>query len=81
LLSKNPEKSLILEEMTEAYVESGILVNSAQFDGMESIASQKAITDWMTQQRTGKHTVTYRVKGLGNFPSKILGNSNTNCLL
>jgi len=65
LVIQNPEKSLILEEMTEAYVESGILVNSAQFDGMESIASQKAITDWMTQQRTGKHTVTYRLRDWG----------------
>jgi leucyl-tRNA synthetase len=59
------EKSLILEEMTEAYIEPGILVNSAQFDGMESVASQKAITHWMIAQKTGKHTITYKLRDWG----------------
>ncbi len=65
LVIQNPGKSLVLEKMTEAYIESGILVNSAQFDGMESVSSQKAITDWMTQQETGKHTITYRLRDWG----------------
>ncbi|NQV17995.1 MAG: leucine--tRNA ligase [Armatimonadetes bacterium] len=65
LVIQNPEKNLVLEEMTEAYIEPGILVNSAQFDGMVSIASQDAITDWMTQQETGKHTITYRLRDWG----------------
>ncbi|MCD4797018.1 MAG: leucine--tRNA ligase, partial [Candidatus Cloacimonetes bacterium] len=61
----NPGKSLVLKEMTEAYIEPGILVNSAQFDGMESVASQKEITDWMTAQKTGKSTITYRLRDWG----------------
>jgi len=65
LVIQNPEKSLVLEEMTEAYIEPGILVNSAQFDGMESVSSQNSITDWMTQQKTGKHTITYRLRDWG----------------
>jgi leucyl-tRNA synthetase len=65
IVIQNLEKSLILEEMTEAYIEPGILVDSAQFDGMESVASQKAITDWMTQQKIGKHTVTYKLRDWG----------------
>ncbi|MBC8416155.1 MAG: leucine--tRNA ligase [Candidatus Cloacimonetes bacterium] len=65
IVIQNSEKSLILEEMTEAYIEPGILVNSAQFDGMESVASQKAITDWMTEQKTGKHTITYKLRDWG----------------
>jgi leucyl-tRNA synthetase len=65
IVIQNPEKSLVLKEMNEAYIEPGILVNSAQFDGMESVASQKAITDWMTQQKTGKHTITYRLRDWG----------------
>jgi leucyl-tRNA synthetase len=65
IVIQNPEKSLVLEEMTEAYIEPGILVNSTQFDGMESVASQKAITDWMTEQKTGKHTITYKLRDWG----------------
>ncbi len=65
IVIQNPEKSLVLKEMTKAYIEPGILVNSAQFDGMESVASQKAITDWMVQQKTGKHTITYRLRDWG----------------
>ena len=65
IVIQNPEKSLILEEMNEAYIEPGILVNSAQFDGMESVASQKAITDWMTAQKIGKHTITYKLRDWG----------------
>jgi leucyl-tRNA synthetase len=65
IVIQNPEKNLVLEEMKEAYLEPGILVNSAQFDGLESIASQKAISDWMTEQGTGKHTITYRLRDWG----------------
>ncbi len=65
LVIQNPEKNLILDEMTEAYVEPGILVNSDKFNGIESIASQKEITDWMTKQKTGKHTITYRLRDWG----------------
>ena len=62
---QNKEMDLVLEEMTEAYTESGILVNSEQFDGMNSIKSQKAITDWMTENKTGKATITYRLRDWG----------------
>ena len=65
IVIQNLDRSLILEEMTEAYTEPGILVNSTQFDGMESVASQKAITDWMTAQKTGKHTITYKLRDWG----------------
>ncbi len=65
IVIQNQEKSLVLEEMKEAYLEPGILVNSAQFDGLESIASQKSISDWMTEQGTGKHTITYRLRDWG----------------
>ncbi len=65
LVIQNPEKSLVLNEMTEAYIEPGILVNSAQFDSMESVSSQKVITDWMTDQETGTHAITYKLRDWG----------------
>ncbi|MBC8384614.1 MAG: leucine--tRNA ligase, partial [Candidatus Cloacimonetes bacterium] len=65
IVIQNPEKNLILEEMTEAYTEPGILVNSEQFSGMNSIDSQKAITNWMKENKTGKSTITYRLRDWG----------------
>jgi len=65
IVIQNKEKSLVLKKMKEAYIEPGILVNSEQFDGMNSIESQKAITDWMTENKTGKATITYRLRDWG----------------
>ena len=54
---------LKLEEMTEAYVEKdGVLVNSAQFTGMEMHKAMAAIIDYAEEQGFGKRRVNYRLR-------------------
>ncbi|MGE0268541.1 MAG: leucine--tRNA ligase [Candidatus Omnitrophota bacterium] len=50
------------EEMNEAFVEPGVMVNSSQFDGITSTEAITKISEWMEQQGTGKRTITFRLK-------------------
>ena len=52
-------------ELTEAYVDEGILVNSGEFTGMNSELSKTKITEWLVQKGYGKHTTTYRLRDWG----------------
>jgi len=74
IVIQNPEKTFTLAEMEEAYIEPGNLVNSGKFDGMESIASQKAISDWMEENKMGEQTVTYRLRDWGVSRQRYWGN-------
>jgi leucyl-tRNA synthetase len=74
IVIQNPEKSLVLEEMTEAYIESGILVNSKQFDDMDSVESKKAISNWMQENGMGEETITYRLRDWGVSRQRYWGN-------
>ena len=74
IVIQNPEKTLVLEEMKSAYTEPGILVNSAQFSGMNSIESKEAITKWMEEKKIGKKTVTYRLRDWGISRQRYWGN-------
>ena len=74
IVIQNPDQNLILEEMTEAYIEPGILVNSAQFDGMESVESKKAISNWMQENEMGEETITYRLRDWGVSRQRYWGN-------
>ena len=49
--------------MTEAYTdnESGVLVNSAQFDGLPVPEAKRAITAWLAERGAGKAVVRYRL--------------------
>ena len=50
------------EELTEAYPEPGVLVDSGEFDGMESAAAAQAIIDKLERERAGKRQVTYHLR-------------------
>lgn len=50
------------QEMTEAYVGSGIQINSAQFDGISNEEGKKVIAEWMEKEKTGKITVHWRLR-------------------
>ena len=54
--------SLTTEELTEAFVDCGEMVNSDQFTGMNSSEAIEPISKWMEEQKIGKRTVTYRLK-------------------
>jgi leucyl-tRNA synthetase len=74
LVIQNPEQDLVLAEMTTAYVEPGVLVNSGKFDGMSSVESQKAISQWMEAEGMAEQTVTYRLRDWGVSRQRYWGN-------
>lgn len=58
-------KSLNIHTMTEAYVEEGVLVNSGQFNGMESTKALDAIADYLESIGRGKKATQYRLRDWG----------------
>ena len=52
----------LLSDLNQANTEKGILINSAQFDGMESSVAQEAITKFMEEKRIGAKTITYHLR-------------------
>lgn len=55
-------KELRVEEMTEASKESGIMVNSGQFNGMKNEDAKKAIVEFFAQQGMGEMKVNFRLR-------------------
>ena len=62
---KPKDTELIEEEMLEAYVDEGILVNSGPFDGMVNTAALDKIAEYLESKGMGYKTVTYRLKDWG----------------
>ena len=58
--SKRPD--LTVEEMTEAYVDAGVLVNSSEFNGIFNEEAKKAIAEWMESKNIGKVSVHWRLR-------------------
>ena len=50
------------QELTEAYVEQGTMVNSGQFNGLPSQQGIVAVTDFLAKQGWGGQTVNYRLR-------------------
>ena len=50
------------QELTEAYLDEGIQVNSGSFDGLHSIQGKEAIADHIERQDWGHRTISYRVR-------------------
>jgi leucyl-tRNA synthetase len=50
------------ETMTDAYVEAGLMINSAPFDGMENTKAKSAIADMMEEKGIGKRVINYRLR-------------------
>jgi leucyl-tRNA synthetase len=50
------------EELTEAYTESGTMVNSGDFNGLSSEQGYKAICALLEEKGLGKPTVVYRLR-------------------
>ena len=57
---KNP--GIKPEEMQEAYVDEGKLVNSGDFNGVANEDAKKKISNWMARNQTGKITVQWRLR-------------------
>src|SRR5205823_1881761 len=48
--------------LRQAYLGAGALVNSGQFDGLDSTAAIERICDWLEQKGMGKRAVKYRLR-------------------
>ena len=48
--------------LREAYVGPGVLVNSGQFDGLDSVVAFDRICDWLESKGIGKRAVKYRLR-------------------
>jgi leucyl-tRNA synthetase len=50
------------EPLTEAYVASGVMVNSGPFNGMPNEEGKAAITRWLEERGMGRATVNFRLR-------------------
>ena len=56
------DKELNVEEMTNAYTEEGVMVNSGEFNGMKNIAAKKAITQFAVDNGFGEFKTQFRLR-------------------
>lgn len=50
------------KELTEAYVEDGIMINSGVFDSMKSSEAKETIANYLQEEGIGKKTVNYKLR-------------------
>ena len=53
------------EDLTEAYVEEGIMVNSGPFSGLNNVEGQEKIAAYIEEKGWGKKTIRYRLRDWG----------------
>ncbi len=51
--------------MTEAYTGKGVMINSGQFDNMDSLKALDEIADYLEQNNLGKRAVSFRLRDWG----------------
>lgn len=49
----------------EAYTGKGVLINSAEFDGLDTETAKKTIIQWFEDRQKGERTVNYRLRDWG----------------
>ncbi|NCC49963.1 MAG: leucine--tRNA ligase [Spartobacteria bacterium] len=59
---QNPEQSLALDEMTGAYTEDGICVDSGPFSGIPNREAIKKMTEYAAEQEFGGFQIHYRLR-------------------
>jgi len=59
---KPKEAELKEESMEHAYEEAGIMINSGQFNGMDSEKGITAVTEFLAQKNLGGESINYRLK-------------------
>ncbi len=62
VITPHPDNPLREDSMEEAYVDSGILVNSSEFDGILNEDAKKAITEKLKSSALGDFSITYRLR-------------------
>lgn len=51
-----------MEELKAAYVEPGVMVNSGQFNGLDSEEAKQVISDYVEEKGIGKKTINYKLR-------------------
>lgn len=59
---QNNEQNLNFEELTNAFTEEGILVNSGEHNGLTSEVARDQITELLAQKGIGRKRVNYRLR-------------------
>jgi leucyl-tRNA synthetase len=62
LVIKPADRDLTVDEMTVAYEDEGIMVNSGDFNGMGNVEAKGAITDYLASKGKGNKTVNFRLR-------------------
>jgi leucyl-tRNA synthetase len=62
------------ETMTAAFTGDGIMVNSAQFNGLQNGAAKEKIADYLEKEGIGKKTVNFRLRDWGISRQRYWGN-------
>lgn len=62
---KPPDRDLNEDEMTEAYVDEGILVNSGPFDGQRNLGALDSIAEFLESKGSGYKTTNLRLRDWG----------------
>ncbi len=62
LVIDNPNLHIDVSKMEEAYTETGVMVNSFQFDGLYSDKAKERIADYIEEKNFGKRCVNYRLR-------------------
>ncbi len=50
------------EELTEAFIETGIAINSGEFNGLKTEDFKEKITAWLTEKKLGEKAVHYKLR-------------------
>ena len=56
------DRKLKESEMTEAYIDEGILVNSGEFNGLNNIKAIEKISNFIEKKGFGKRAVNYKIR-------------------
>ncbi len=65
IVIKPKDRELRVEEMTEAYEEPGIMINSGNFSGLESSEGKIKITQFLEEKGLGNKKITYKLRDWG----------------
>jgi len=68
------DETLDPDTMTAAFTETGIMVNSGQFDGLSSTDAKLKIAAWLEEKHSGKKTVNFRLRDWGISRQRYWGN-------
>jgi leucyl-tRNA synthetase len=51
-----------LDNLTEAYTEDGVAINSGIFDGLGTLEFKRRITDWLAERGEGQRRINYKLR-------------------